>query len=457
VTATFGINSYTVTFNGNTNTGGSTTAQSLVYNTATALTANGFTKTGYTFAGWATTAGGAVAYANGANYTIGAAGVTLYAKWTINTYTFTAVPSLGTLTCNGGACSASYNYGTSLSMSATSVAGYTVALSSTGTANGCTSAGGGAGAAATCTAVIPVGNTGVTATYSPISYSITFNSAGGTGVSTITQNYGTAITPPANPTRTGYTFTGWSPALAGTMPVGGQALTAGWSINSYTVSTSAGGGGSISPSSRSVNYNSSTTFTVSPSTGYSIASASGCGGSLSGTTFTTGAITGACTVSATFSINSYTVSTSAGGGGSISPSSQSVNYNSSTTFTVSPSTGYSIASASGCGGYLSGNTYYTGAITGACTVSATFSINSYTLTTAESPSGLGWGSVTGGGTYNYGTVVTVTAIPSVYYFSFPEPGSIVFYFISWSGDCSGQGNPASITMTSNKSCTANFQ
>ena len=73
---------YTVTFDGNTNTGGSTASQSLVYNTPTNLTSNGFTKTGYSFAGWATTAGGSVAYADGASYTIGAGNVTLYAKWT---------------------------------------------------------------------------------------------------------------------------------------------------------------------------------------------------------------------------------------------------------------------------------------------------------------------------------------------------------------------------------------
>ncbi|MDD2657399.1 MAG: hypothetical protein PHD04_01905 [Candidatus Pacebacteria bacterium] len=75
------------------------------------------------------------------------------------------------------------------------------------------------------------------------------------------------------------------------------------SINSYTVSTSIGGGGtggSISPSYQSVTHGSATTFTVSPNAGYTIATASGCGGSLSGTTFTTGAITSACTVSASF-------------------------------------------------------------------------------------------------------------------------------------------------------------
>jgi len=44
------------------------------------LTTNAFTKAGYTFAGWSTTAGGSVAYADGASYTMPAGGATLYAK-----------------------------------------------------------------------------------------------------------------------------------------------------------------------------------------------------------------------------------------------------------------------------------------------------------------------------------------------------------------------------------------
>lgn len=72
----------------------------------------------------------------------------------------------------------------------------------------------------------------------------------------------------------------------------------------FTVSTSAGTGGSISPSSQTVAEGNTTSFSVSASSGYSIGSVSGCGGSLSGSTFTTGAITGNCTVSATFNADS---------------------------------------------------------------------------------------------------------------------------------------------------------
>ena len=86
-------NTYTVAYNGNGSTGGSTASSGHTYDVAKALTANGFTRTGYAFAGWATSAGGAVAFGNAqsvVNLTAAqGATVTLYAKWTANTYTVT--------------------------------------------------------------------------------------------------------------------------------------------------------------------------------------------------------------------------------------------------------------------------------------------------------------------------------------------------------------------------------
>ncbi len=147
----------------------------------------------------------------------------------------------------------------------------------------------------------------------------------------------------------------------------------------YTVSASSGSGGSISPGSRSVQSGQTTTFTVTPDTAYSIASVTGCNGSLSGNTYTTGAVTSACSVQASFSLNSYSVTASAGEGGSISPGSATVSHGATTSFTVTPQSGYSIANVTGCNGSLSGNTYTTGAITSTCSVSASFSQNSYTI------------------------------------------------------------------------------
>ena len=54
--AIWDANTYTVKYNGNNNTGGSTASSSHTYDTAKALTTNGFTRTGYTFTGWSTSA-----------------------------------------------------------------------------------------------------------------------------------------------------------------------------------------------------------------------------------------------------------------------------------------------------------------------------------------------------------------------------------------------------------------
>jgi len=80
----------TISFNAN---GGQGTMSSMSDKSGTFnLTANGFSKTGYSFAGWATSNSGAVAYANGASYTVNQSNrgpKTLYAKWTANKYTVT--------------------------------------------------------------------------------------------------------------------------------------------------------------------------------------------------------------------------------------------------------------------------------------------------------------------------------------------------------------------------------
>ncbi len=140
----------------------------------------------------------------------------------------------------------------------------------------------------------------------------------------------------------------------------------------YTILASAGAGGDITPASQVVEKGYSAEFDVTPLSGYEIDSVTGCNGSLSGNTYTTGTVTANCSVHASFSIKSYTVSTNAGAGGTISPSSRAVNHGGATSFTITPNSGYSIETVSGCNGSASGNTYTTGTITSACTVSATF-------------------------------------------------------------------------------------
>ncbi len=59
-------------------------------------------------------------------------------------------------------------------------------------------------------------------------YTITFDTAGGSEIASITQDYGTRITAPANPTREGYTFIGWDKEIPETMPAENIIITAQW-------------------------------------------------------------------------------------------------------------------------------------------------------------------------------------------------------------------------------------
>lgn len=93
---------------------------------------------------------------------------------------------------------------------------------------------------------IPAENVTVNATWNINQYTIVFNTNGGNEISSITQNYGTAITKPANPVKTGYTFAGWDKAIPSTMPAEDMAITASWSINQYTIYFDTDGGSEIS-------------------------------------------------------------------------------------------------------------------------------------------------------------------------------------------------------------------
>ena len=94
---------------------------------------------------------------------------------------------------------------------------------------------------------MPAENMTVKAQWEINRYTITFDTAGGSEIAPITQDYGTNITAPANPTRKGYTFKGWDKEIPETMPAENITVKAQWEINQYTIAFDTNGGSEIAP------------------------------------------------------------------------------------------------------------------------------------------------------------------------------------------------------------------
>lgn len=168
-------------------------------------------------------------------------------------------------------------------------------------------------------------------------------------------------------TLNGNTFT--TGAIGGTCNV-----SATFTPDSHLVSTQAGNGGSVNPTSETVIHGESTAFTITAASGFAINTVEGCHGSLSGNVYTTGAVTAACLVQASFrTLHTITVPTVAGG--SITPATVQVADGDPISFTLTPGPGFSIDadSVSGCGeGSLNGNVYTIPHASSSCEVTAKF-------------------------------------------------------------------------------------
>ena len=175
------------------------------------------------------------------------------------------------------------------------------------------------------------------------SYTLTFDTNGGSTIAPITQDYGTAITAPADPTKTGYTFAGWTPAIPTTMPAENMTIKAKWTVNQYTLTFDTNGGSTIAPITQ--DYGTAITAPADPTkTGYTFA----------GWTPAIPATMPAenLTVTAQWRYNSggssgysyYTIKATAGTGGSISPSGNvSVREGRDQTFTITPDKSYAVS------------------------------------------------------------------------------------------------------------------
>ena len=237
-TITLAINNrYNVTFDSNTGSG-TMSAQAITYDTSATLTTNTFIKTGYTFSGWNTASDGSgTAYNDDASFTMSVEGDTLYAQWLANSYnvTFDSNTGSGTMTAQA----ITYDSSAALTTNTLTKTGYTF--------SGWNTESDGSGTAYNDGASFTMSVEGDTlyAQWQINTYTITFDTDGGSTVSAISQDYNTEVSTPSDPTKEGYTFDGWSDDVPTTIPANDTTLTALWQINTYTITFDTDGGSEV--------------------------------------------------------------------------------------------------------------------------------------------------------------------------------------------------------------------
>ena len=263
LTAKWAPITYTVKYNGNGATGGSTANSTHTYDVAKNLTANGFSRTGYTFKNWNTKPDG-----TGTSYTnqqsvknltsVNGGVVNLYAQWTKNGYYLDVNGRLDGVNNSGTTNFGTFDVYVDGVLKANDVADFYQAIpygskyeikdikAKTGKRYIGVYSG-------SLTGTIPASNVSATLEFKTNTYNVVFNGNGATGGSTATQGfvYGTAEKLNANGfTRTGYTFAGWNTRADGsgtaysnqqsvnnlTATHGGTVtLYAQWKVHTYTI------------------------------------------------------------------------------------------------------------------------------------------------------------------------------------------------------------------------------
>ena len=401
---------YAVTLNTNGGTINNGNVTEYIYGVgATLPTADDMTYTGHTFKGWYDNEGltGDPVTAIGGTEM---GNKEYWAKWEINQYTITFD------TAGGSAIAPiTQDYGTAITAPADPTReGYTFA-----------------GWDTAIPATMPAHNMTITAQWTVNQYTITFDTDGGSEVAPITQDYGSAITAPAAPTREGYTFTGWDKTIPATMPAGDMTITAQWTVNQYTITYDLDGGTAEgNPDTYTVETDA---FTLKNPTrpGHTFTGWSGTG--LTGEDNLTLTIpkgsTGNRSYTAHWSLNTYSITYDLNGGtASGNPTSYTVE---SATITLNQptKTGYTFTGWSGTD--LTGEDNLTVTIpagsTGDRSYTAHWSLNTYSITYD-----LDGGTASGNPDFYTVESSTITLNP---------PTRTGYTFIGWSGtDLSGSDN-----------------
>ena len=293
------------------------------------------TKSGYTFSGWYLDGiGSPITVLGAGDYT---KDIYLLATWTINKYTLTFHNGY-----NGNISSEEFDYNSTISYpSQPTRTGYTF--------DGWDSS----------IESMPANTFTISATWTINKYFLIFHNGYDGNISSEEVDFNSTIVYPTAPTRTGYTFDGWDSSIE-SMPANTLTITATWTINKYFLIFHNGYDSNIS--SEEVDYNSAISYPSAPTrTGYTF---EGWNSSIENMPANT------LTIAATWKINKYTLTFYNGYDGNLS--SEEVDYNSAISYPSAPTrTGYTFEGWNSSIENMPANTL---------TISATWTINKYTLT-----------------------------------------------------------------------------
>jgi uncharacterized repeat protein (TIGR02543 family) len=463
VTANFAIDTHTLTVAAGT--GGTITAPPSPvtthdYGSVVSITAA--PSTGYHFVNW-TGDVSTVDDVNAASTTITMNGdYSITANFAIDTHTLTvAAGTGGTITAPPSPVT-THDYGSVVSIIAASATGYhfvdwTGDVSTVDDVN------------AASTTITMEGDYSITANFAIDTYTLTASNDGNGSVTLDpaggTYDYGTTvtITPVAN---TDYHFVSWTgPDAADIIDTDGvytivmdadKSVTANFAIDTYTLTASSSGNGlvTLDPAGGTYDYGTTITLTVVPDANYHFVSWTGpdAGDIIDTDGVYTIVMDADKSVTANFAIDTYTLTASSSGNGlvTLDPAGGTYDYGTTITLTVVPDANYHFVSWTGpdAADIIDTDGVYTIVMDGDKSVTANFAIDMFTLTVSND----GHGSVTlnpAGGTYDYGTTVTLTPVPNANY-----------HFLSWTGpdaaDIIDTSGVYTIVMDSDKSVTANF-
>jgi uncharacterized protein YjiK len=441
--AYFRVNSYTISASANPTEGGTVNGGG-TYHYGNNCTLTATANEDYTFVNW--TENGEVVSTDTEYSFMVTGNRNLDANFGQNTYTISASanPSNGG-TVNGGG---TYNYGDNCTLTATANTGYTF---TNWTKNG------------TIVSTNSIYSFTVTedasyvANFELNSYTITATAnptEGGIVTGAGTYNHGSTCTLTAT-ANIGYTFINWTKngTVVSTSAIYSFTVTssgtyvANFELNSYTITVIANPteGGTVTGAG-TYNHGATAILMATANTGYTFTNWTKNGIVVSTNPTYSFTVTEDVSYVANFELNSYTITVTANPteGGTVTGAG-SYNHGATATLMATANTGYTFTNWTKNGTVVSSSAIYSFTVIGSGTYVANFGQNTYTISASANPSN--GGTVSGGGTYNYGDNCTLTATANTGY-----------TFINWTKNGTVVSSSAiySFTVTGSGTYVANF-